>query len=81
MREIAEDMALARGLQIATDDALEVARVAGLSRTLAVLEWRGLTRHVGDGVELTEAGAAVADDCSLVTLREMTRQAAKPSKW
>jgi hypothetical protein len=71
---ITEDLAAARGLPTKVQDdcgfdhRLNVAHQLGLRRALAALEQRGLIIRYRDGwLELTEAGAIAAGECSPFT--------------
>ena len=84
--DIAEEMALSRGLvalvadSMGTEHKLDVALTIGLRHALAMLERRGLvTRYVGGWVELTEAGAAVVGECTPMSKEEIAADAAHPS--
>jgi hypothetical protein len=74
VRDIAKEMALARGLvalvvdRMAMEHKLDVAHAIGLSHALAMLERRGLvTCYVGGWVELTGVGAAEVGEGALGT--------------
>jgi hypothetical protein len=74
VRDIAKEMALARGLValimagMGAEPKLDVKHAIGLRRALAMLERGGLvTCYVGGWVELTGAGAGVVGECALET--------------